>query len=100
VSVSPTTKKSPAKRVPPADRITDSACHGWGSFGRTPWPWIRSLSSASMDSPMLPAMPSRERRNDVSMMIRAIMKITATTNDVRAERLGTLGRARVSRTSW
>ena len=96
--MSPTTKKSPEKRVPPAERMTDSAYHGLGRSGSTPWPWMRSLRSASIDSPMLPAMPSRDLRNDVIITMRPSRNITAVVNTALLVKVGTLGRARVSST--
>ena len=85
------TTKSPANGVPPADRSADSAYQPGGSAGSMPWLMIRSRRSTSIDSPIAPATPSRERRNEVSSTMNPTTKITATAITTR----GVRGRASV-----
>ena len=47
---------------------------------------------------MLPAMPSRDRRKEVSMRMNASRKITPTVNTARPLKSGTFGSASVSST--
>ena len=47
-----------------------------GSGGQRAWLWIRSRRSTSIDSPWMPATPSRLRRNEVSRMMKPAANIT------------------------
>jgi hypothetical protein len=61
--------KSPAKEVPPADRVATSAYQPSGSGGRTPCRLIWVCRSRSIASPVSPPTPRRLRREATTTTI-------------------------------